>query len=181
MIFSLDEGLAILERTPATLRALLGGLPSAWTQATEGGETWSAFDVIGHLVHGEHDDWVVRARIILAQGEERTFAPYDRLAQFRESEGKTLDRLLDEFAASRAANLAIVRGWALTDAELSLEGVHPAFGAVTLRQLLATWVAHDLAHLLQVSRTMARQYRDEVGPWREYLSVMRADSRTETT
>ncbi|HEY0929474.1 MAG TPA: DinB family protein [Gemmatimonas sp.] len=177
MTFVLDEGLAVLERTPATLRAMLGGLPSAWIAATEGGETWSAFDVVGHLVHGEHDDWVVRARLILAQGTERTFAPYDRLAQFRESEGKTLDMLLDEFATSRAANLAVVRGWALTEEQLALEGVHPAFGAVTLRQLLATWVAHDFAHLLQVSRTMARRYRDDVGPWREYLSVMRTETR----
>jgi len=172
MHFRLDEALAVLERTPATLRAMLSGLPSAWTTVTEGGETWSPFDVLGHLVHGEHDDWVVRAQLILAQGAERTFAPYDRLAQFRESEGKTMEMLLEEFATARAANIATVRSWSLTDAQLSLEGVHPAFGAVTLRQLLSTWVAHDLAHLLQVSRTMARRYREDVGPWAQYLSVM---------
>ena len=170
--FSLPDGLAVLERTPAVLRAWLGGLPDTWTRATEGPDTWSPFDVVGHLIHGERTDWVPRAQIILAQGPDRRFEPYDRYAQFRESEGKTLAAMLDEFAAARRESLATVRSWNLTDAQLALEGVHPAFGAVTLRQLLSTWVAHDLGHLVQVGRVMAKQYRDAVGPWREYLSVM---------
>ena len=157
---------------PILLRDWLGGLPDPWTRATEGPDTWSPFDVVGHLIHGEHTDWVPRARIILAQGPERTFAPYDRTAQFRESEGKTLAAMLDEFAAARRENLVTVRSWHLTDAQLALEGMHPVFGTVTLRQLLATWVAHDLGHLVQVGRVMAKRYRDAVGPWRAYLSVM---------
>jgi hypothetical protein len=172
MHFSLDEAVAVLERTPRTLHALLAGLPASWTSATEGGESWSPYVVVGHLIHGERTDWVPRARIILAQGPSRRFAPYDRFAQLREPEGKPLEQLLDEFAQLRATNLATVAAWQLTDAHLALEGEHPAFGTVTLRQLLATWAAHDLGHLVQVSRTMARQYAEAVGPWRAYLSVL---------
>ncbi len=172
MDFDLTTGVAVLERTPQTLRALLGGLPDAWTEATEGPGTWSPYVVVGHLIHGERADWIARARIILAQGAERRFAPFDREAQFRESAGRSLDALLREFATLRAENLATLRAWRLTDAQLALDGEHPAFGAVTLRQLLATWVAHDLSHLTQIARTMATQYRDAVGPWRAYLSVM---------
>ena len=172
MEFALNDGLAVLRRTPGALRALLDGLPAAWTEATEGPDTWSPYVVIGHLIHGERTDWIPRARIILAQGETRRFEPYDRFAQFRESDGKTMTTLLDEFAALRAANLATPEDWRLTEAQLRLEGEQPAFGPVTLRQLLATWVAHDLSHLTQVSRVMARQYREAVGPWRAYLSVM---------
>jgi len=172
MDFDLPTGIAVLERTPRTLGALLAGLPPAWTDATEGPDTWSPYVVIGHLIHGERTDWMPRARIILAQGPDRRFTPYDRLAQFRESQGRPLEHLLDEFAGLRASNLATLTGWQLTDAQLALTGEHPAFGSVTLRQLLATWVAHDLAHLVQVARVMATQYRDAVGPWRAYLSVM---------
>jgi hypothetical protein len=172
MEFDLKSGTALLERTPATLRAMLSGLPPEWTDATDGPDTWSPYDVLGHLIHGERTDWIPRARIILAQGPERRFEPYDRFAQFRESQGKSLAHLLDELGSLRAENLATLAGWRLGDAELALEGEHPAFGRVTLRQLLATWVAHDLGHLVQISRTMARQYRDAVGPWRAYLTVM---------
>jgi hypothetical protein len=172
MEFDLKSGTAVLERTPATLRAMLSGLPPEWTDATDGPDTWSPYDVLGHLIHGERTDWIPRARIILAQGPERRFEPYDRFAQFRESQGKSLAQLLDELASLRAENLATLAGWRLGDTELALEGEHPAFGRVTLRQLLATWVAHDLGHLVQISRTMARQYRDAVGPWRAYLTVM---------
>lgn len=154
------------------MREMLSGLTPAWTDADEGPDTWSPYTVVGHLIQGERTDWVQRAEIILAQGENRRFTPFDRLAQFRDSEGKSLASLLDEFATLRAANLATMRAWRLDDAKLSLEGEHPAFGAVTLRQLLATWVAHDLGHIIQVSRVMARQYREAVGPWRAYLSVM---------
>ena len=172
MEFAVDDGLAVLTRTPAVLRQMLSGLSPRWTDANEGPDTWSPYVVVGHLIHGERTDWIPRARIILAQGASRRFTPYDRLAQFRESEGKSLENLLDEFAALRAENLATLQGWRLDDAALSLQGEHPAFGAVTLRQLLATWVAHDLGHLVQIARVMAKQYRLAVGPWQAYLSVM---------
>lgn len=170
--FDLAEGIAVLERTPVVLRALLSGLPDGWVTATEGPETWSPYDVVGHLIHGERTDWIARAEIILAQGESRRFTPFDRFAQFTESNGKSLGDLLDEFAELRAGNLAQVWSWQLTDAQMSLEGEHPSLGTVTLRNLLATWVAHDLSHLGQIARVMAKQYREEVGPWREYLPIM---------
>lgn len=172
MEFDLRVAIPILERTPATLRALLAGLPSEWTDATEGPDTWSPYDVVGHLIHGEHTDWIPRARIILEQGTNRRFEPFDRFAQFRDSEGKSLAELLDEFERLRAQSLATLAGWRLTDAQLSLEGEHPTLGAVTLRQLLSTWPAHDLSHLAQISRVMAKQYRDAIGPWRAFLPVM---------
>jgi len=172
MEFDLATGIAVLERTPGTLREMLAGLPPGWIDATEGPGTWSPYDNIGHLIHGERTDWIPRARIILAQGAERRFTPYDRFAQFRESEGKTLGTLLDDLASLRAENLATLKSWKLTGVQLALTGEHPAFGTVTLRQLLATWVAHDLGHIAQVARVMAKQYREAVGPWREYLPVM---------
>ena len=172
MEFDLDQGTAVLTRTPAVLSALLSGLSPEWAEATEGPDTWSPYVVVGHLIHGERTDWIPRAQIILAQGASVRFTPYDRFAQFHESEGKRLEELLDEFATLRAANLATLRGWRLDDAKLSLPGEHPAFGAVTLRQLLATWVAHDPGHLVQIARVMAKQYRGAVGPWHAYLSVM---------
>lgn len=172
MEFDLTAGTAVLERTPGTLRALLAGLPPAWTDADEGPETWSPRAVVGHLLHGERVNWVPRAELILAQGPERRFAPFDRFAHLRESEGRPLEALLDDFARLRAANLATVAGWRLTDARLALEGEHPEFGRVTLRQLLATWVAHDMGHLAQTARVMAKQYREAVGPWRAFLPVL---------
>jgi hypothetical protein len=172
MTFVLSEGIAVLERTPATFRALLADLPDAWIAANEGPDTFSPFDNVGHLIHGERTDWIPRARIILAQGADRRFEPYDRFAQVRESQGKTLAQLLDEFARLRADNLAVLGDWHLTDRELALEGEHPALGTVTLRQLLATWVAHDLGHIAQTSRVMAKRYREAVGPWRAYLPVL---------
>jgi hypothetical protein len=168
----LAEAIAILERTPATLDALLRGLPEGWTQAHEGGETWSPFDVVGHLIHGEQTDWLARMRIILEHGEARPFDKFDRLAQFTASQGRTLDALLDEFAAVRRANLDALRALHLGPADLEKTGTHPAFGRVTLGQLLATWVAHDLDHVVQVARVIARQYSDAVGPWRAYLRII---------
>lgn len=141
-------------------------------RTTEGGETWSAFDVMGHLVHGERVDWVPRARIILEQGEARPFDTFDRLAQLSESAGKTLAGLLEEFASLRAENLRQLAGLGIIEADLDRRGTHPAFGPVTLRQLLATWVAHDLDHVAQVSRVLARQYTDAVGPWSAYLRII---------
>jgi hypothetical protein len=172
MDFTVNDGVAILERTPATLRSLLAGLPTEWTSATEGPDTWSPYVVVGHLIHGERSDWIPRARIILGQSDDRRFEPYDRLAQFRESQGKSLAELLDEFGQLRAENLRSLASWQLTDEQLALEGVHPSFGAVTMRQLLSTWVVHDLDHIVQVARVMAKQYRDAVGPWSAYLSVL---------
>ncbi len=172
MDFDLATGTAVLERTPRTLRGLLGGLPTDWTAADEGPGTWSAFDIVGHLNHGERTDWIPRAQRILAQGPQRRFEPFDRFAQLRANEGRTLASLLEEFERLRAASLVTLAGWTLTEAQLELEGEHPEFGAVTLRQLLATWVAHDLGHIAQVARVMARQYRDAIGPWRAYLTIM---------
>lgn len=171
MDLDLRQGVAILERTPPTLAAMLRGLDSAWTDATEGPETWSPYVIVGHLIHGERTDWIPRAQLILTRASRR-FAPYDRFAQFRESEGKSLAELLDEFARLRAENLATLAGWRLTDAELALNGEHPEFGTVSLRQLLATWVAHDLGHVAQTARVMAKQYREAVGPWRAYLPIL---------
>ena len=172
MDFDLATGLAVLERTPRTLAEMLGGLPAVWTDATEGPDTWSPYVIVGHLIHGERSDWIPRAEIILARGTDRRFTPYDRLAQFRESQGKSLRELLDEFTWLRAQNLATLASWHLTDTELALTGEHPDFGAVTLRQLLATWVGHDLGHVAQIARVMAKQYRDAIGPWRAYLPIM---------
>jgi hypothetical protein len=172
MEFDLTRALEVLERTPATFRALLGGVTEAWTVPNEGPETFSPFDNVGHLIHGERRDWMERARIILAQGENRRFEPYDRFAQYRQSQGKSMADLLDEFARLRAANLETLRGWGLTERELALQGEHPALGTVTLRQLLSAWVVHDLGHIAQTTRVMAKQYRDAVGPWRQYLPVL---------
>ena len=172
MDFDLIAGISILERTPPTLRAMLAGLQSSWTDATEGPETWSPYVIVGHLIHGERTDWIPRAQIILAQGPQRRFTPYDRFAQFHESQGQSLAQLLDAFARLRVENLATLTGWRLTDAQLDLKGEHPEFGAVTLRQLLSTWVAHDLGHVAQTARVMAKQYREAIGPWRAYLPIM---------
>ena len=171
-IFAIEEGVAILARTPPALDALLRGLPDGWIAAHEGGQTWSLFDVVGHLIHGERTDWMPRVRRILEDGDGRAFDTFDRLAQFASSEGRTLPTLLDEFAALRQENLRELAGLRLTDRDLERRGRHPQLGAVTLRQLLATWVAHDLGHLAQVGRVMAKQYRAAVGPWRAYLPVL---------
>ena len=168
----LDEAVAILARTPATLDALLRGLPDGWIVAHEGGDTWSPFDVIGHLIHGERTDWVPRARMLLEHGEARAFDTFDRFAQLAISEGRTLASLLDELAALRQENLRELATLHLTDADLDRRGRHPELGVVTLRQHLATWVAHDLDHVVQISRVLARQYSDEVGPWRAYLRII---------
>ena len=169
--FDPDEGIALLERTPAVLRAWLGGLPEAWARAHEGPDTWSAFDIVGHLIDGEETDWIPRARIILARGEDRRFVPFDRFRHLRDR--TPLAGRLERFAALRAENLETLRGWSLTPGQLALTGVHPEFGEVTLAQLLATWVAHDLDHLMQIARIMGKRYTDAAGPWRAYLRVLR--------
>jgi hypothetical protein len=171
--FRLDEAVAVLTRTPATLDALLRGLPDGWIDAHEGGETWSPFDVVGHLIHCERTDWIPRARIILEHGESRPFDPFDRFAQFEESKGKTLPGMLDEFAELRAGCLRALASMELSDADLERRGTHPQLGGVTLGQLLATWTAHDFGHISQIVRAMARQYTEAVGPWEQYLSILR--------
>jgi hypothetical protein len=171
IVFDVAEGCAILERTPTVLRAWLAGLPEPWVRANEGAETWSAFDIVGHLIDGEETDWIPRAKLILAQGAERRFTPFDRFRHLRDP--RNLDQRLDRFAALRAENVATLRGWSLTPAQLALTGEHPELGAVTLAQLLATWVAHDLDHLMQIARVMGRRYEHAVGPWTAYLRVVR--------
>lgn len=143
-----------------------------WARGTEGPATFSPFDVVGHLIDGEETDWIPRARIILAQGASRRFQPYDRFRHRSRNAGRTLASLLAEFAGLRSANLDLLRSWNLSDTQLALEGEHPSLGAVTLRQLIATWVVHDLGHMAQVARVMAKQYREEVGPWVQYLPVL---------
>ncbi len=169
---SLNDTVALLARTPASLNALLRDLPDAWTRGNEGDSTWSPFEIVGHLIHGERADWIPRVKMILESGETQTFEPFDREGLTREIQGKTLSQLLDEFARVRSANLDDLRALSLTPEDLVRRGRHPAFGAVTLSQLLATWVAHDLTHLHQISRVMAHQYRDAVGPWTVYLGVL---------
>src|SRR3981189_724918 len=169
----LEECLSVLTRTPATLDTLLRDLPDEWTTATEGPGTWSPYVVIGHLIHGERADWMPRLAIILEHGPSRPFDPFHREAQFGGSQGKSLSTLLDEFSALRRDNVSRLRALNLQPAQFELQGTHPALGSVTVRQLLATWTAHDLAHILQVSRVMARRYKQEVGPWAEFLSVMK--------
>jgi len=173
MDFRLDEAIPVLRRTPAVLGAWLADLPEPWVRATEGPGTWSPYDVIGHLVHGERTDWMPRVEMILEHGESMTFTPFDREAMFAASKGRTLDELLDLFADLRADNVARLEMLGLTPTDLERGGRHPEFGPVTLRQLLATWVAHDLGHLAQVARVMGRRYREDVGPWRAYLSMLR--------
>ena len=170
--FNLDNAVAVLERTPATIRALLGGLSDTWITATEGEETWSPYDVIGHLIHGERTDWIPRTRHILS-GDKRPFAPFDRNAQFIESEGRTITELLSTFAELRRENVATLLSLNLTQADLEKEGQHPELGEVTLGQLLATWVVHDLDHVAQIARTMAKVYGESTGPWNAYLSILR--------
>lgn len=172
MEFQLEEAISILRRTPESLRALLKDLPTTWATANEGGDSWSPYDVVGHLIHGEETDWVPRARIILEHGEAQAFTPFDRFAQFENSRGKSLDELIDEFTALREANLAALAELKITPAQLSLRGTHPELGSVTLGQLLATWVAHDLSHVAQILRVMCRQYTEAVGPWKQYLPLV---------
>ncbi len=172
MIEFVQEITEILERTPAVLRAQLHALPARWSQASEREDSWSPYDVVGHLVHGEGSDWIPRMRIILEMGEGQTFGPFDRIAQERESVGKSLEVLLDEFEQLRGESLRDLNAAQLAEADLERTGTHPAFGRVTLRQLLSTWGAHDLGHVAQIERTMARRYSETAGPWSAYLPIL---------
>lgn len=172
MKFFLDQAVAVLERTPVALRELLQDLPDDWVSTSGDRSNWGPFDVVGHLIHGEQTDWIPRARIILDLQERVPFTSFDREAQFELSTGKTLADLLGEFEELRRENLVTLQGWNLAPEALNGVGEHPELGPVTLRELLATWVVHDLGHLAQITRSMARRYNDEVGPWREYLPVL---------
>jgi hypothetical protein len=171
--FNLAEAVAVLTRTPATLDALLRRLPDVWVHSNEGKDTWSAFDIVGHLIVGERTDWMPRLQIILERGEARPFDPFDRFAQAKESQGRSLEQMLDEFARLRRENLVVLQALNLQPQDLTRRGKHPALGVVTLSELLATWAVHDLTHMHQLSRVMAHQYRDAVGPWSAYLGVLR--------
>lgn len=173
MDFQLSQAIEILSQTPATVKSLLGNLSDEWIFASDGEKSWTPFDVIGHYIHGEETDWIPRAEIILAQGENLTFEPFDRFAQFEKSEGKTFSELLDAFADLRRKNIKTLKSWDLTEEQLRLEGIHPELGEVSLEQLLATWVVHDLTHIRQIVSVMAKQYSENVGEWKNYLSILR--------
>ena len=172
MKFNLDQSYEILERTPAVLRTLLSGLSDDWIMNNEGPETFSPYDVVGHLIHGEKTDWRDRTIMILEHGTEKTFVPFDRFAQFEASKGKSLATLLDVFEKLRRDSLAWLSSLNLTEDDFDKKGTHPALGQVSLRQLLSTWVIHDLTHIAQITRVMAKQYKSDIGPWIEYLRIM---------
>jgi hypothetical protein len=172
MKYSLEKSYQILERTPSVLKILLNGLDDGWVMNNEGPETFSPYDVIGHLIHGEKTDWTARAKIILEFGLSKSFVPWDRFAQYEESKGKTLQQLLDEFEKVRKENVIWFRSLKLTEADLDKKGMHPKLGEVTLRNLLATWVVHDLTHIGQITRVMAKQYKEEMGPWPAFFRIL---------
>ncbi len=171
MEFSLEESISILKRTPSTIRSVLQDLPEKWTHQNEGPDTWSPFDVVGHLIHGEKTDWIPRTKIILFE-EDKHFIPFDRFAQFKESGGKTMEDLLIEFEILRERNIKELIALNLEERDFDKHGIHPEFGEVTLKQLLAAWVVHDLGHIVQINRVMAKQYKEEAGPWPKYLAVL---------
>ncbi len=173
MKFSIDKSIEILQRTPDTLDAMLANVSSEWTTGNEGEGTWSVYDIVGHLIYGEKTDWIPRMEIILSKKSDKDFQPFDRNTQFRENQGKSLEDLLKEFRRLRKKNVQFLRSRKLTKNHLSQKGIHPTFGEVTLSQLLAAWTVHDLSHLAQISRVMAKQYKVEVGPWTEFLKILR--------
>jgi len=177
--FSVPEAVALLSRTPAGLNSLLRGLPDVWTRSNEGSDTWSVYDIVGHLIAAERTDWMPRVRFILEHAEARPFEPFDRTAQFKTGHAKSFNHLLDDFARLRTKSLAALDALELRRKDLTLRGTHPALGTVTLSQLLATWAAHDLTHLHQISRVMAYQYRDAVGPWKAYLGVLKCGAHSD--
>ncbi len=173
MSFDLKKSIEILERTPLVLEVMLVGLSEQWIHTNEGPETWSPYDILGHLIYGEKTDWIPRMEVILSGKADTPFESFDRHAQFKENQHMTVNQLLNEFKILRKQNIDLLRSKKLTPAELVLKGKHPAFGSVTLSQLLATWVVHDLNHISQIARVMAKQYKTEVGPWIEYLKILK--------
>lgn len=179
MDFQYDEAVELLRRTPTTLTALLRGLPEAWTTGGEGPDTWSAYDIVGHLLHADELDWIARARIILEHGEAQPFGAVNRTAMFEKYRGRSLDQLLAAFERTRAENLVTLDNMGITPEKLARTGTHPTLGRVTLSQLLSSWVVHDLNHIGQVVEVMSRQYADAVGPWRAYLAILTRPILTE--
>lgn len=171
--FSIQKSIAVLERTPFVIEMLLRDLPDDWTMNNEGEQTWSPYDIVGHLIHGEKTDWIPRMKIILGDEENKTFEPFDRFAQFNESKGKTLSQLMIEFKMRRKTGVEILRSMNITDEHLKRTGIHPTLGNVTLKELIATWVAHDLNHIGQIVRVMAKQYKSDVGPWIDFLGILK--------
>lgn len=172
MQFELNKAISILERTPAILTAYLGELSPDWTHQNEGSETWSAYDIIGHLIHGETTDWIPRTKVILSNNTDKRFVEFDRFAQFKNSKGKSLQQLLSEFTELRKENIRQLKSFDISSKQLELEGIHPEFGKVSLQQLLSTWTVHDLGHIAQISRIMAKQYKKATGPWLKYLTIL---------
>jgi hypothetical protein len=172
MSFDVNSAIEILERTPIVFKNLLDGISTDWTNNNEGKDTWSPYDVIGHLIHGEKTDWIPRLKIILSNQTDKSFEPYDRFAQFEMAQGKSIDTLLQEFEFLRNENINSLRRMEITKHIESQEGLHPEFGAVTIRQMISAWVVHDLGHITQISRVMAKQYSSEVGPWTKYLTIL---------
>lgn len=172
MKFQIEKAVEMLSQTPATVKSLLANLSDDWTENASDSKSWSAFDIVGHLIHGEETDWIPRAEIILGQGENSTFEPFDRFAQFEKSKDKTLNELIETFAGLRAKNLETLREMNLTEEKLKLKGVHPELGEVTLEQLIATWVVHDLNHIKQIATVLAYKYAENVGAWKQYLSIL---------
>ena len=172
MDFNLNHSVLILEKTPEVINAMLQNIPEPWAYNNEGKDTWSPFDIIGHLVHGEHTDWIPRAKIILSDQAQKNFEPFDRFAQFENSKNKSLETVLQEFQQLRKLNIEQLKAFHLTEEQLQLTGNHPELGTVTLQQLLATWVVHDLSHIHQITRVLAKNYTDQVGPWVQYISII---------
>ena len=178
MVFSLDHSIEILERTPLVIEQILLGIDESWTMNNEGPDSFSPFDVLGHLIDGEETDWILRATLIRTSGEFVPFESYDRFRHYDRNKGKSVAELVAEFKTLRTKNISTVKNWNLTVDDLNLKGVHPELGQVTLRQLLSTWVVHDLGHISQTVRVMAKQYRSEVGPWKEYLTILDSGPRS---
>ncbi len=174
MAFKLPEATQILQRTPATITEMVKGIPESWIKATEGVGTFSCYDIVGHLIHGELTDWIPRVRIILEHGEAKAFEPFDRCAQFREDQTRPIGALLDQFAFMRGENLSILQGLRLSSDDLARKGTHPELGTVTLGQLLSSWAVHDLSHISQIARVTAKQYSHDVGPWQQYMSILKS-------
>ena len=172
MEFTVNQGLEVLEQTPETLLSMLGHLSDEWIFSNEGGDSWSPYDIVGHLIHGDKTDWIPRLKIILSDNHDKTFQSFDRFAQFKNSKGKSLVELLNEFKNLRQENLEYLTHLDLNESELNRKGIHPELGPVTASELLACWVTHDLSHLAQISRVMAKQYRTEVGPWTAYIPIL---------
>ncbi|OQP62576.1 hypothetical protein A3860_28205 [Niastella vici] len=171
MQFDIEKAIPVLERTPQVIEALLNGLPDEWIYSNEGGDTWTPIDIVAHLIFGEKTDWIPRTQIILGEGS-RQFVPFDMEGHIKERKGKTMSQLLDEFTILRKENLALLKGIDFSGEILDKTGIHPQLGRVTLRQLLAAWVVHDLTHIHQLSRVMAKQYEEAVGPWKQFMGVL---------